>query len=150
MPSSVIVGTEMTGLSPRSIESVPDAPPKPATLEEELAVRGILVYPREKVRQFQKRHLRAEKRAGRAGPLATWERLSLQEFNWRNQYSDVLMPPDVKKTVAEAKTIPRTEVFVERFEEDPFVFIERRRKNFKTENPEVCCIGYWDAPGFKP
>lgn len=121
---------------------------KPTTLEEELALRGVSTIPLDKVRLFQRAHLQAERLAGNAGIQATWERLSVQNYveDYARLFGDI--PPDVHETIARVKTVPESDVFVERFNEDPFVFIERLKRlgGFT----ETCCIAYWDAPGFKP
>ena len=117
---------------------------KPTTLEEELAVRGISTISLDKVRLFQKTHLEAERLAGNAGTEAAWKRVSIE--NWK--YFGFITP-DASSTVERAKTIPDSHVFVERFDADPFVFIERP-KRFPGISMEVCCIAFWDAPNFRP
>ncbi|TSC90525.1 MAG: hypothetical protein G01um10142_421 [Parcubacteria group bacterium Gr01-1014_2] len=118
---------------------------KPATLEEELAVRGISTISLDKVQRFQKSYLQQEFEAGRTGKCPSWQRLSPQDFT--EDFGPI--PSDVRSTIKRAKTIPDSNVFVERFEVDPFVFIERC-KRFPGFIFEICCIGYWDAPNFQP
>jgi hypothetical protein len=118
---------------------------KPTTLEEELAARGIAAIPLEKVRLFQRTHLEAECRAGYTGPYARWECLSVE--NYTLQFGAI--PPDVISTAKRAKTVPGSHVFLERFEADPFVFIQRP-KRFPGITIEVCCIAYWNTPNFRP
>ncbi len=119
--------------------------PRPVTLADELAARGIATIPIEKVWEYQERYLRQEIRKGTAGSQAKWEVYALTEYERRftapRQYgTPETIPQAVRKTIGRAQTIPDSEISVERFYEDPFVFIRREE--------EVHCIAFWNAPGF--
>lgn len=138
----VIAGAEKLGWRSKPAASVPDIPPKPATLEEELAAMGISVIPLEKVRYYQVQYLKQEKAVGRAEEGAFWD-----EHSVGNYKSFGFIPPGVAKRIAKVETIPGARVSIERFEEDPFVFVSRREENGWSR---PCCFDFWDAPGFKP
>lgn len=124
---------------------------KPLSLEEELAFRGIPVYSLKRVRQFQGKCLSE-------GPLGSkWERLSIQTYKrfsiGLSHFGFIPIPLDAQKTIEKVRAIPTTEVFVEYFDKDPFLFISRQKKLWDLKLPgfkEVCCVGYWNAPGFEP
>lgn len=118
---------------------------EPLTLTEEIAAKGIKVYPLEKVRTFQREHLQLERMAGNAGEYAEWERVGVEDYQRRQDLLDGAIPGDIQKTIRKAQTIPGAKVFVERFWEDPFLFIVRK----KAGHQEEACIAYWNAPGFK-
>lgn len=141
MSGLVIAVMEKIGLNPRFVESVPDVPPRPATLEEELAARGISAIPLKEVRVYQERYMRDQKVRGLAGDLAEWMSHSPGEY----RRGIGVIPAEVSQTIRRAETISDSRVVVEHFYADPFVFVVRRKNGLREE----VCIGYWDAPGFK-
>ena len=142
----VSVGKERAGLKSKPAPA-PDVLPKPVTLADELATRGIKEIPWVAVKEYQRRYLREEQRARRAGVSAVWFSYTPDRFRQTFNFGGkrVAIPPEVEEKISRAKTIPETKVFVEYFFADPFVQVVRN----KDGQHEEAYIAFWNAPGFK-
>ncbi len=143
----VAVGMERMGLGfkPSAPAPAPVTPPEPATLADELAVRGIREIPLTVVREYQRKYLREEQRAGRAGSAAVWT--SYTPGHYKSTFGRNLqpIPPGVGEKIRKVEEIPNTRISIERFYADPFVFVTRS----KDGRLEEACFAFWDAPGFR-
>lgn len=136
----LVAVAERVGL--KHAASVPEVLLAPATFEEELAAVGISTFPLAEVRAYQQRFMEQEILAGRAGNQAKW--LSNLPIAYRSRFGDI--PSDVEQTIGKARTVPETEVVIQSFFADPFVFAVRKKGRRRQE----ACIAYWNAPGFNP
>ena len=143
----VALGRERAGLMFKLATPAPDVLPKPVTLADELAARGIKEIPLVAVREYQRRYLREEREAGRAGKYAAWSSYAPNSYRKVFDFDGklVVIPPEAEEKIRQAETIPEAKVFVECFYADPFVVVVRN----KDGRHEETCIAFWDAPGFR-